>query len=193
MEICNLDTMQWRKEQTTGAQGYSDNSYPVFGKGASSAVINDHLYIFGGLDDEDYRNDAYRLNMADLTWKKLSDSNGPSERSYGGMVAHRECLVTFGGIGKPPWEASKMGAKTIKDDKFGGNFVSVWSNDMHEYDTVTGRCGLIVMLSSLLRLFSLIYLPSHFFLLYTLLFSLLSPSLTLALFLLLLLFSMHHP
>ena len=123
--------MEWRERQTSGP-------CPVFGKGACSALCGDHLYIFGGLDDEDYRKDLHRLNLVDLKWKQLSRSDCPSERSYAGMVAHGECLYVFGGIGKPFLEESRMGAQTIRDDKFGGNFVSVWNNSMHEYNTVTG-------------------------------------------------------
>lgn len=134
VEIYNLDTMRWEKTEPT-----SGDSYPVFGKGACSALIGDHLYVFGGLDDEDYRKDLHRLDLVDFTWKGLSKRDCPSERSYGGMVAHGECLFVFGGIGKPPLEPSRMGAETIRDDRFGGNFVSEWNNSMHEYNTVTGN------------------------------------------------------
>ncbi len=136
VEVCDLETMDWRQQQTYGP------SCPVFGKGASSAVIGDHLYIFGGLDDEDYRNELFRLHLEDFTWQQLSKKDSPSERSYGGMVTHGECLLVFGGLGKKPHAPSLKGAQTIRDDKFGGEFISEWNNSMHEYNTVTGKCSL---------------------------------------------------
>lgn len=132
VEVFDLSTMEWDRIQTFGG------SFPVFGKGGFSAVVGDYLYIFGGLDDEDYRNDLYGLNLEDFTWKQLSKVNAPSARSYGGMVAHGECLIVFGGIGKFPFEPSGRGAKVIKDDKFDGQFTSGWNNSIHEYNTVTG-------------------------------------------------------
>lgn len=96
LEVCDLETMQWHSQQTHGSR------FPVFGKGAFSAVVGDHLYIFGGLDDEDYRDELFRLNLKDYKWEELPSIDSPSARAYGGMVAHGECVVVFGGIGKPP-------------------------------------------------------------------------------------------
>lgn len=134
VEVYDLEVMEWRQQQTYGS------GFPVFGKGASSAVIGDYLYIFGGLDDEDYRNELCRLHLKDFRWQKLSRIGCfPSERSYGGMVAHGECLLVFGGLGKKPHEPSLKGAQTIKDDKLvGGEFCAEWTNSTHEYNTVTG-------------------------------------------------------
>lgn len=135
MEVCDLARMEWSKQQTHGS------SCPVFGKGGFSAVVGDHLYIFGGLDDEDYRNKLYGLDLDTFTWNELSKFNGPSARSYGGMVAHGECLIVFGGIGKerldPPPEG--LGVCVVKDDKFVGEFTSEWSNSIYEYNTFTGK------------------------------------------------------
>ena len=132
--------MEWRKQET-------DGNCPVFGKGACSAIVGDHLYIFGGLDDEDYRNDLHRLHLEDFKWQKLSKIGAPPERSYGGMVSHGECLIVFGGLGKKPHAPSVRGAVTIRDDKFGGEFISEWNNFMHEYNTITGVHVLLFILN----------------------------------------------
>lgn len=107
-------------------------------------VIGHCLYVFGGLDDEDYLNQLFRLDLEDFSWRQLSTVNAPSARSYGGMVAHGESLVVFGGLGKNFIEEkekciSPEGAVAIKYDKFGGDFESYWNNSMHEYSTVTGK------------------------------------------------------
>ena len=135
LEVCDLESMEWQQQKTHGSD------IPILGKGTLSAVSGQHLYIFGGLDDEDYRDTLYRLDLESLTWTRLSKKNGPSARSYGGMVAHRQSLVIFGGIGKLPPNDSKItekGAEFIKDDKFGGEFISAWNNTMYEYNIVTG-------------------------------------------------------
>lgn len=133
VEVCDLATMEWHQEQTFGS------GFPVFGKGGFSAVVGRSLYIFGGLDDEDYRNELYGLNLEDFTWKQLSKLDAPSARSYGGMVAHGECVIVFGGLGKERLEPSFKGAEVIKDEKFVGEFTSEWNNSLHEYNTVTGN------------------------------------------------------
>lgn len=133
VEVFDLATMEWEQQQTFGA------SFPVFGKGGFSAAVRDHLYIFGGLDDDDYRNDLYGLNLEDFTWKQLSNVDAPSARSYGGMVAHGECVIVLGGIGKRAFQPSSRGAEELRDDKFDGPFTSGWNNSIHEYNTVTGN------------------------------------------------------
>ena len=133
VEVCDLSTMEWHRQQTTGA------NHPVFGKGAFSGVVGNHLYVFGGLDDEDYRNDLHRLSFEDFAWKPLSTLNGPSAKSYGGMVAHGECVIVLGGLGKKQLQPSFKGAEVIKDKKFDGDFSSEWNNSIHEYNTVTGN------------------------------------------------------
>lgn len=67
----------------------------------------------------------------------------PSPRAYGGMVVHGECVIVFGGIGTSSLHASEKGAKTIKDDKFGGEIINEWNNSIHEYNTVTGIVQII--------------------------------------------------
>lgn len=136
--------MEWRQAHTHGTE------IPILGKGSSSAVHGKHLYIFGGLDDEDYRNDLYQLDLDDLTWTKMpSKGVPPCPRSYGGMVVHGECLVAIGGIGKPLKTSgllpSNHGGEVVKDEKFGGEFESEWNNYIHEYSTVTGNGSIIYM------------------------------------------------
>lgn len=137
IEIFNLETMEWRQVHTHGPK------IPILGKGSASALHGKHLYVFGGLDDEDYRNDLYQLDLDDFTWKEMPmNGNPPCPRSYGGMVVHGECLIIFGGIGKPIKSSgltpSECGAQVIRDEKFGGEFESEWNNYIHEYNTVTG-------------------------------------------------------
>lgn len=137
LEVCDLETMEWRRQQTYGS------SFPIFGKGAFSAVSKDHIYVFGGLDDVDYRNQLFQLNLEDFSWKELTKVGSPSPRAYGGMVVHGECVIVFGGIGTSSLHASEKGAKTIKDDKFGGDIINEWNNSIHEYNTVTGIVQII--------------------------------------------------
>ncbi len=136
-EAFDLTLMEWRRVITRG-------EYPILGKGSSSGTVGKHFYILGGLDDEDYRNDLYRLDLDKLIWDKLPVRGvPPCPRSYGGMVVHKECLIAIGGIGKPLKAAllpdSEHGGEVIMDEKFGGEFKSEWNNFIHEYSTLTGE------------------------------------------------------
>ncbi len=123
--------MEWREQDTHGP------TIPVQGKGTFSTINGKYLYVFGGLDDEDYRSDLFRLDLENFKWNKLPNINSPSSRAYGGMVAHGTSLVLFGGIGKPFFEKSREGADVITDDQF-GDLNIVWNNSLHEYSTITG-------------------------------------------------------
>lgn len=129
--------MEWRQVSTHGPK------IPILGKGSTSILHEKYLYTFGGLDDEDYCNDLYRLNLDDFTWMEMPrKGTPPCPRSYGGMVFHRDSLIVIGGIGKPMKMSglplSEHGGQLIKDETFGGEFKSEWNNYMHEYNTVTG-------------------------------------------------------
>ena len=137
-QVCDLQSMEWRKVNTSGRQ------IPILGKGSASGVLGHHFFIFSGLDDEDYRNDLYRLDLETLVWEKMPVHGiPPCPRSYGGMVVYGECLIVIGGIGKPLRASglppSELGGEAIKDEKFGGEFESEWNNYIHEYSTITGK------------------------------------------------------
>ena len=135
-EVCDLDSMEWRRISTRG-------QIPILGKGTVCGMYGCHVFVFSGLDDEDYRNDLYRLDLERLVWRKMPVHGvPPCPRSYGGMVVHGDCLIVFGGIGKPlkasGLPSSDLGGEVIKDTKFGGEFESEWNNYIHEYSTISG-------------------------------------------------------
>jgi len=87
--------------------------------------------------------EANQYSWSGLIWKKMPVRGvPPCPRSYGGMVVHGECLIVFGGIGKPlkasGLPASDLGGVVIKDTRFGGEFESEWNNYIHEYSIISG-------------------------------------------------------
>lgn len=81
------------------------------GQGSFFAVIEKNLYVFGGMNDEDYFDGIYMLDLEAFHWQQLPDLiNKPSPKSFGGMVAHFDYLVMVGGVGKTPFQPSDKGS-----------------------------------------------------------------------------------
>ena len=104
----DLDTFLWKKEETTG-------NVPRMAQGSSFAVVGDSLYVYGGMNDEDYFDGFYKLNLeGEFNWTKLQASDGPTAKGFGAMVAAGgENLVTFGGVGNRLLKESKHGMLII--------------------------------------------------------------------------------
>ena len=80
------------------------------GQGSFFAVIEKNLYVFGGMNDEDYFDGIYMLDLEAFHWQQLPDLiSKPSPKSFGGMVAHFDYLVMVGGVGKTPFKPSDKG------------------------------------------------------------------------------------
>ena len=81
------------------------------GQGSFFAVIEKTLYVFGGMNDEDYFDGIYMLDLEAFHWQQLPDLiSKPSPKSFGGMVAHFDYLVMVGGVGKTPFQPSDKGS-----------------------------------------------------------------------------------
>ena len=81
------------------------------GQGSFFAVIEKNLYIFGGMNDEDYFDGIFMLDLDTFHWQQLPDPiSKPSPKSFGGMVAHFDYLVMVGGVGKTPFQPSDKGS-----------------------------------------------------------------------------------
>ena len=81
------------------------------GQGSFFAVIEKNLYVFGGMNDEDYFDGIYMLDLEAFHWQQLPDLiSKPSPKSFGGMVAHFDYLVMVGGVGKTPFQPSDKGS-----------------------------------------------------------------------------------
>ena len=92
LEIFDLSAHEWKKQETTG-------KVPRMGQGSFFAVIRDTLYIYGGVNDENYFEDLYQLDLEMFVWTQLPNTGGPSPKAFGGMVAYDESLIMLGGVG----------------------------------------------------------------------------------------------
>ena len=104
LEIFDLQEYEWLQQETTG-------DFPRMGQGSFFAVIGKTLYVFGGMNDEDYFDGIYMLDLEAFHWQQLPDiMTKPSPKSFGGMVAYFDSLVMVGGVGKTPFQPSEKGS-----------------------------------------------------------------------------------
>ena len=91
-----LDTLkeEWKSTSITG-------DHPPGYRNCFSAQSGNILYVYGG-DDEQGKNTGslFSLNLDVLSWRELSPDvhNGPSKKIFGGMVAHGDKIILFGGL-----------------------------------------------------------------------------------------------
>ena len=101
---------------------------------AASAVINDDLYTFGGLNDErSFFNTLQKLDTKTWRWCQLSAKGAPMPKWGCGMEPYRDSLVVFGGYGRP--RGSGPGS-FMKDTRF--TYGSGWTNELHIYNLTKG-------------------------------------------------------
>ena len=106
---------------------------------AASASLHDDLLSFGGWDGiKLFFNTVHRLNTKTWCWSQVSPQNadGAPMPKYGcGMIAVRNSLVVFGGIGVPqgPTEPQSFIKYTLYTDGRG------WTNEFHIYNLSEGN------------------------------------------------------
>ena len=94
VEVFNLETGRWEQRKTTGTppRGVLWGAYTTIGSKA---------YHFGGYDGRSDYNSLHSLDLSTMQWVTLQPRNpsqGPSRKSFCGMVAHGDNeLVVYGG------------------------------------------------------------------------------------------------
>ena len=132
VEIFDPYSETWEQRQVEGNTP-SPGTYA-----AASASLLDDLYSFGGEDEsENYFNTVHRLDTKTWCWSQASpkNSNGaPMPKSGCGMIAFRNSLVVFGGLGVPqgPTEPQSFIKNTFTTDGSG------WTNEFHIYSLSEG-------------------------------------------------------
>lgn len=116
LEIFDLTTHEWKKQETTG-------KVPRMGQGSFFAVTGDTLYTYGGVNDENYFDDLYQLDLQMFKWTKLPNLGGPSPKAFGGMVVYHESLIMIGGVGSNILRQSDKG--TFSTDSVSGQYFKV--------------------------------------------------------------------
>lgn len=88
----NLSNEKWKMAHTTQApRGRSNHS---------AIVYKDHMYIFGGTNDEGEKmNDLWKLDLRTYAWEEIASTGEvPSSRSGHSAVVHTDLMIVFGGM-----------------------------------------------------------------------------------------------
>ena len=90
-----IPIFRWQKIAGTGKK-YTPRT------GHECIIYQEKIYLFGGMDDDDRRNDLYQFDIYTNVWEKMiSQGDIPSSRSGSRGVAFSDnCLYFFGGYSK---------------------------------------------------------------------------------------------
>ena len=133
VEIFDPYSESWEQRQVEG-NAPSPGTYH-----AASTSLHDDLFSFRGWDGRVlFFNTVHRLDTKTLCWSQVSPQNadGAPMPKYGcGMIAFRNSLVVFGGIGVPqrPTEPQSFIKATGYTDGRG------WTNEFHIYNLSEGN------------------------------------------------------
>ena len=124
--IYSEETETWTRKLTKG-------QHPPAGLCSGACCIaNQHFYLYGGYGGSSSHGALFQLNLADWSWKELSNCSpgGPGKKSGCKMVAYKHNLVVIGGYygGRP----SSIQAGSSYDDR--GR-----TNEIHSYSLATGK------------------------------------------------------
>ena len=101
-------------------------------RNGACCIADQHFYLYGGHDGSSPRGALFQLNLADWSWKELSNCSfgGPRKKAGCRMVAYKHNLVVIGGYyGERP---SFVQAGSSYDE-FGR------TNEVHSYSLATGK------------------------------------------------------
>uniref|UniRef100_H2MC56 Kelch domain containing 1 n=1 Tax=Oryzias latipes TaxID=8090 RepID=H2MC56_ORYLA len=131
--VYDLEGGTWQVFHMTG-------EVPPSMSGSCSCFLNDHLYIFGGCDDNGQTNQMYCVDLTDgkYEWRKMAPKSGsaPSPRDKLSCWLYNDRLIYFGGYGrKLLTDINSRSRNFIADeaswvsDAFWG-----WNNEVHVFD-----------------------------------------------------------
>ena len=123
----------YSEETETWTRKLAKGQHPPAGLNEGACCIADqHFYLYGGSDGSSRHGTLFQLNMADWSWKELSNCSpgGPGKKTGCRMVAYKHNLVVIGGYyGERP---SSIQAGSSYDEH-GRN------NEVHNYSLATGK------------------------------------------------------
>ena len=120
----NARDEKWTLIRTTGPP-------PPGSWNGKCAIIENHLYCFGGISGSSMTNDLHKLNLETFQWSKVNDSENissdqPTCKQGCGLIAvNEETLVCFGGYCKTP--TFKQPGSTF----YRMSVPSGWTNEFH--------------------------------------------------------------
>ena len=124
--IYSEETETWTRKLTKGQR-------PPAGLYNGACCIADrHFYVYGGYGGSSYHGALFQLNLADCSWKELSNCSprGPGKKRACGMVTYKHNLVVVGGSYGVRPSSTQAGSSY---DRYGK------TNEVHSYSLVTGN------------------------------------------------------
>ena len=129
--IYSEKTKTWTRKLTTGRHP------PARLRDGACCIADQHFYLYGGYEGSSRHGALFQLNMADWSWKELSNGSpgGPGKKSGCRMVAFKHNLVIVGGFyGERP-SSTQAGSSYVEDGR---------TNEVHSYNLATGKRCVIV-------------------------------------------------
>ena len=120
------ETEIWRRKLTKG-------QHPPAGLSNGACCIADlHFYLYGGYDGSSRHGALFQLNMADWSWKELSNCSpgGPGKKSGCRMVAYKHNLVVVGGYYDERPSSKQAGSSYEECGR---------TNEVHSYTLATSK------------------------------------------------------
>ena len=124
--IYSEETETWMRKLTKG-------QHPPAGlRNGACCIADQHFYLYGGYDRSSHHGALFQLNLADWSWKELSNCSpgGPGKKSGCEMVAYKHNLVVIGGFygGRP--SSIQAGSSYSEYGR---------TNEVHSYSLATGK------------------------------------------------------
>ena len=128
VEVFHPHSEHWEAKQCTGQT-------PAPGlRAAASAVVNDQLYSYGGIDgDDNFLHSLHQLSAKTYEWRGLNAKGpaSPMPKWGAAMVACGDGLALFGGYGIPHVPTQRAGSSFIKNTSRSDG--RGWTNEFHIY------------------------------------------------------------
>jgi hypothetical protein len=132
IEILDLLDYSWKRQTTFG-------DIPNMGRSSHHAVIDCHLYLYGGNNDSGFCGGLYKLNLRTYIWSNLIVNCFPPAVASGGTAPFGSSIIFFGGVGEIKEVPVDHGCSYEISESFGYVFDYAWNNCLHEYDTLSGE------------------------------------------------------
>ena len=135
--ICSKKTKTWTKKLTKGR-------HPPAGlRDGACCIADQHFYLYGGYDGSSRHGTLFQLNMADWSWKELSNCppGGPGKKDGCRMVAYKNNLVVIGGYCDKRPGSRQAGSNY---DQFQFNYYWFKTKEVHSYSLATRKRCIIV-------------------------------------------------
>lgn len=106
---------------------------PVARAGHAAALLDDHMYIFGGKNNDDFMmNDIWRFNLTNNEWEhlKCNEADAPRGRAGHSMAVYKNHIIMFGGLYEITRELNDMYVFNVQKNEWRRLFKSTNEDNM---------------------------------------------------------------